>query len=277
MPELPEVETTRAGLLPALQGAIIEEVIVRCSRLRWPIPEQLALIISKQRVLQLTRRAKYLLMHLDTGTVLIHLGMSGHLRLLAPNTVAQKHDHVDVIFNNQVMMRYTDPRRFGALLWCAGDPLAHPLLRHLGVEPLTDDFTGEYLLHRAANRKQAIKAFIMDSKIVVGVGNIYAAEALFLAGIHPKIPALALTQSQAFSLVIAIKHVLKAAIAKGGTTLKDFVNSEGKPGYFTQALQVYGRGGKPCVRCRTLLQSYKQGQRSTVFCPNCQLDSAVAS
>lgn len=270
MPELPEVETTRAGLLPALQGAIIKEVIVRCSRLRWPIPEHFAMNLANKRIQYLTRRAKYLLMHLDNGTVLMHLGMSGHLRLLVPNAVAQKHDHVDIIFNNKIMMRYTDPRRFGALLWCAGDPLAHPLLKNLGVEPLTDDFTTEYLLHCAAKRKQAIKAFIMDSKIVVGVGNIYAAEALFLSGIHPQMPALSLSYTQAFSLVSAIKQVLKAAIAKGGTTLKDFVNSEGRPGYFTQALQVYGRKGLPCTQCFTVLQSYKQGQRATVFCPNCQ-------
>lgn len=269
MPELPEVETVLRGLTPHVQGVTLDKAIIRCHQLRWPIPE-LNSVIAQQPVISLSRRGKYLLIHLANGTLIIHLGMSGRLCLLTEDKLLQKHDHVDILFTNQQRLRYTDPRRFGAILWTAAPPLQHPLLKNLGVEPLTEAFTSEYLHQFATNRRVAIKPFIMDSKIVVGVGNIYAAEALFLAEIHPCMSAGALTLMQAKRLVDAIKHVLASAITQGGTTLKDFVNSEGHPGYFTQRLNVYGRSGLPCVRCENVLQSCTLGQRSTVFCAHCQ-------
>jgi formamidopyrimidine-DNA glycosylase len=218
----------------------------------------------------MSRRGKYLLVGLHTGTILFHLGMSGRLCLLTEFRPPQRHDHVDIVFTNKQVVRYTDPRRFGAILWTPDCPLQHPLLKNLGIEPLTDGFTCDYLLQRAANRSKAIKPFIMDSTIVVGIGNIYAAESLFLAGIHPAMPAGLLTKIQAQRLIDVIKQVLALAISKGGTTLKDFVTSEGRPGYFAQQLLVYGRAGLPCVTCGELLQSCMLGQRSTVFCAHCQ-------
>lgn len=269
MPELPEVETTLRGLIPHIQGATIDKATVRTPQLRWPIPE-LNSFISQQTIINMSRRGKYLLLHLKTGTILIHLGMSGRLCLLTDFKPPQRHDHVDITFTNKQIIRYTDPRRFGAILWTSDCPLHHPLLKNLGVEPLTDEFTGDYLLQHASNRRMAIKPFIMDSKIVVGIGNIYAAESLFLAGIHPALPAGLVTKSQAMRLVELTKHVLTQAITKGGTTLKDFVNSDGRPGYFAQQLLVYGRAGLLCVTCNNILQSITLGQRSTVFCPYCQ-------
>lgn len=270
MPELPEVETVLRGLVPHIQGATIENVIIRRPQLRWPIPE-LNLFIKQKTILNMSRRGKYVLIGFDSGTLIVHLGMSGRLCLLTQFTAAQRHDHVDIVFTNQQVLRYTDPRRFGAILWTPDCPSLHPLLSHLGVEPLTNDFTVDYLLQRANNRRVAIKPFIMDSKVVVGVGNIYAAESLFLAGIHPAMPAGALTLVQAIRLVDAIKQVLMLAINQGGTTLKDFVNSEGRPGYFAQTLRVYGRAGLPCFICNELLHASSLGQRSSVFCVNCQL------
>ena len=269
MPELPEVETILRGLTPHIQGATIEKALIRTHQLRWPIPE-LNPAIRQQIILNVSRRGKYLLVRLKTGTILFHLGMSGRLCLLTDFKPPQRHDHVDIIFTDKQVLRYTDPRRFGAILWTPDCPLQHLLLKNLGVEPLTDDLTCDYLLQRAANRGKAIKSFIMDSKIVVGIGNIYAAESLFLAGIHPAMPAGLLTKIQARRLIDVIKQVLALAITKGGTTLKDFVNSEGRPGYFAQQLLVYGRAGLPCATCEEPLQSSVLGQRSTVFCVHCQ-------
>lgn len=270
MPELPEVETTMNGLKPHIEGVIIQNVVVRCSQLRQPIPPLQDYLIQ-QRVTQLSRRAKYILMPVNHGTVIIHLGMSGSLRMVNKTTPLNRHEHIDIVFSEQTIMRYTDPRRFGLWLWTQDDPLSHSLLKFLGPEPLHTNFNAEYLLQRAAGRRIAIKPFIMDSKTVVGVGNIYAAEALFLAGIHPATPAGKLTFMHCQQLVNAIQQVLTAAIKQGGTTLKDFVNSDGKPGYFTQQLAVYGRKGLPCVRCHMPLQSFKLGQRSTVCCNVCQV------
>lgn len=270
MPELPEVETVMYGLTPHIKGAIIQNVVVRHHQLRWPIPSTLQQDLKQQCVKRLSRRGKYLLMQVDTGTLIMHLGMSGSLRIVTSMTPVNRHDHVDILFSNQKIMRYTDPRRFGALLWTTDDPYDHPLIKSLGVEPLDSDFNDDYLMQRAGSRRIAIKPFIMDSKVVVGVGNIYAAEALFLAGIHPATSAGLLTKKQYQQLVNVIKQVLQAAIKQGGTTVKDFMNSEGKPGYFAQKLNVYGRAGLPCLRCQAPLQSLRLGQRSTVFCMNCQ-------
>lgn len=270
MPELPEVETTVQGLSPHIQGRTIEKVIIRCSRLRWPIPAEFSDATTLQTIQGIRRRGKYLLFELEKGSILIHLGMSGSLQLVSKFKPSKRHDHVDIIMDNQWVLRYNDPRRFGTILWSTGSPEQHPLLKKLGVEPLTDAFSANYLLQHTQNRRIAIKPFIMNHKVVVGVGNIYAAEALFLANIHPKMPVNKLTPSQAEHLVNAIKKVLSQAIKAGGTTLKDFVNSQGKPGYFAQQLNVYGRAGQSCSICNTTLQSCVLGQRSTVYCEQCQ-------
>ncbi|MDP3559666.1 MAG: bifunctional DNA-formamidopyrimidine glycosylase/DNA-(apurinic or apyrimidinic site) lyase [Legionellaceae bacterium] len=273
MPELPEVETIMRGLTPHLEGAIIQDVIIRHPQLRWPIPQNLKSHLNQQKIIQLSRRGKYLLIHIARGTLIVHLGMSGSLRILKHHTSPTRHDHVDIIFSDHFLLRYHDPRRFGAVLWTEDDPYMHPLLKNMGIEPLDPQFTGQYLKNTTLKRHVAIKPFIMNSKIVTGIGNIYAAEALFLANIHPLTRSSLLTQTQCERLVDAIQKILKAAIAQGGTTLKDFVNSDGKPGYFSQKLHVYGRGGLPCTVCATPLQSIQLGQRSTVFCAHCQLDT----
>ena len=270
MPELPEVETIMCGLKPHLEGAIIQEVIIRRPHLRWPIPQHLNRDLKEQQISTVSRRGKYLLIRTDNGTLLIHLGMSGSLQMVTSATTLKSHDHVDIILSDDNILRYNDPRRFGAILWTTEDPYQHKLLSSLGVEPLESDFTHLYLQQKALNRRVAIKPFIMDSHVVVGVGNIYAAEALFLAKLHPNMPAGMLSLIQSQQLVDAIQTTLRAAIRQGGTTLKDFVNSEGKPGYFAQQLHVYGRAGKPCIQCQTTLQSITLGQRSTVFCEYCQ-------
>lgn len=277
MPELPEVETVMHGLKPYVEGAMIKDVVLRHHQLRWPIPTGLRDHLFQQHVTGLSRRGKYLLMRTDSGTLIMHLGMSGSLRIVTSKAPINRHDHVDIVFSNQNIMRFTDPRRFGALLWTSDDPYNHVLLKSQGVEPLDSDFTADYLKNRSQLRRIATKSFIMDSKIVVGIGNIYAAEALFLAGIHPASPAGLLTLVQCQQLVIAIKQVLQSAIKQGGTTIKDFINSEGKPGYFKQQLAVYARGSLPCVRCQAPLCSFKLGQRSTVFCANCQPIIGVSS
>jgi len=270
MPELPEVETVMRGLVPHLEGAIIDDVIIRCPQLRWPIPRDLKNSLSTQKIIKISRRGKYLLIHVTTGTLIIHLGMSGSLRVLTQMTPPKPHDHMDLVFSNHMLLRYNDPRRFGAILWTEEDPLQHALLKTMGIEPLDADFTGQYLKLLALKRHTPIKSFIMNSKVVVGIGNIYAAEALFLAGIHPLTPTNLLSTQQCDQLVKSIKTILNDAISEGGTTLKDFVNSEGKPGYFSQKLNVYGRAGLPCMVCHSPLQSMKLGQRSTVFCETCQ-------
>lgn len=270
MPELPEVETTVRGIAPSIERGVIKKVTVRCYQLRWPIPANLENLIQDQKVLQVRRRAKYILITFETGTLIIHLGMSGRLRILTNNIAPQKHDHVDFNFNSNIILRYTDPRRFGAILWTEDIPEQHVLLKNLGVEPLTAEFSSKYLAAKMIGRKVAVKIAIMDSKVVVGVGNIYAAEALFLAGIQPQKPFNLLKNTQINRLVSAIKHILSQAITQGGTTLKDFYNTDGKPGYFVQKLNVYGRAGQACVQCGHSLELMILGQRSTVFCPMCQ-------
>ena len=272
MPELPEVQTTINGLAPLIQHQEIKEVNVRCKKLRWPIPENLISEFKGTVIKNLSRRGKYILLDCTHGTIIIHLGRSGRLCLFTNKLPAQKHDHVDFIFSEDKILRYTDPRRFGAILTTNQNPLLHPLLKSLGVEPLTDDFNAAYLLKKTANRQLAIKPFIMDSKIVVGIGNIYAAEALFAARIHPAMPAGLLTESMAEKLILEIKRILNHAIRVGGTTLKDFVNGLGKPGYFSQQLAVYGREGLPCIECGQPLKFVILGQRRSVFCEHCQVN-----
>lgn len=270
MPELPEVETTLRGIKPHVAGQSIKEIIVRFPTLRWPIPKQLNKLLKNQPLLNLRRRGKYLLFEFTPGTLILHLGMSGRLRVLTEALPPKKHDHVDIVFTNGTYLRFTDPRRFGALLFTKDDPNDHPLLKHLGPEPLTAKFTGNYLYTKAEGRKIPLKSFIMDSKIVTGVGNIYATEALFAAKIKPHKPAGKVSLEQYQALAASIKMILKQAITKGGTTLKDFMKSDGSPGYFSIELQVYGKSGKPCPRCSTTLTASRLGQRSTVYCSACQ-------
>lgn len=270
MPELPEVETTRRGIRKHVEGQVIDKVIVRNRQLRWPVPTTLNKILHGQSIDSVNRRGKYLLLSSPVGHIIIHLGMSGSLRVVDCNSPAEKHDHVDIAFSNGLCLRLRDPRRFGAVLFCRGDPLEHKLLQHLGPEPLDREFDGEYLFVRSRKRKSAVKTFIMDSKIVVGVGNIYASEALFRAGIHPRRQAGKISQEKYSLLVDAIKQVLSEAIKAGGTSLRDFTRSDGKPGYFKQSLNVYGRNGEACPRCNKPISQSVIGQRSTYYCTHCQ-------
>lgn len=268
MPELPEVETTRRGITPHLCGHSIARVELRQRQLRWPVPDEVA-ALSNAAVGAVTRRAKFLLVDLPGGQMLMHLGMSGTLRVLPAGTPPGKHDHADFLLDSGRMLRFNDPRRFGALLWTA-TPGKHPLLDHLGPEPLGPDFDGALLHRLSRGRKQSIKTFIMDNRMVVGVGNIYAQESLFLAGIHPSRPAGRISAARYDRLAGAIRDVLARAIEAGGTTLRDFSSAEGKPGYFSQALAVYGRDGQACVRCGAVLKLARHGQRSTTYCAGCQ-------
>lgn len=270
MPELPEVETTMRGIKPHIVGQCIHKIIVRCARLRWPIPKHIEKSVKNREIKKITRRHKYLLITTDAGTMIWHLGMSGRFTILPKPQPAAPHDHIDILLANDITLRYTDPRRFGCLLWTSGDPLQHPLLLNLGPEPLTKTFSGKYLWEISRRKNTAIKAAIMDNRIVAGVGNIYATEALFIAGIHPKTPAKLLTLKECAALVTAIKVILKKAINKGGTTLKDFLHSNGKPGYFRINLQAYGRAGAPCLLCKKPLKSCQISQRSSIFCDHCQ-------
>ncbi len=270
MPELPEVETTRRGIAPHVEGRRISRVRVREGRLRQPVPPRINEWAAGQVINKVSRRGKYLLLECAAGCLLIHLGMSGSLRLLAAGSAAAKHDHVDVELAGGQCLRLRDPRRFGLLLWVEGDPALHPLLCRLGPEPLARAFSGAYLFERARGRARAAKPFIMDAMIVVGVGNIYANEALFRAAIHPLRAAGGLTPAECQRLVTEIKAVLRRAIAQGGTTLRDFVDGAGKPGYFKQQLQVYGRAGAPCVVCGGAISCERLGQRATYFCERCQ-------
>ena len=250
-------------------GERIESVTVRERRLRWPVPKNLESLLSGQTIRGLNRRAKYLLFETDHGTALLHLGMSGSLRIIDPEEPPGKHDHVDIRLGNGKALRFRDPRRFGSLLW-AVDPAAHKLLKDLGPEPLSDDFDGEYLWRAARGRKVAIKPFVMNANVVVGVGNIYASEALFLAGIHPTRSASRVSRARMDALVDAIKRVLNEAIKAGGTTLRDFHGGDGEPGYFRQKLNVYGREDEPCRTCKRPITSVVLGQRSTFYCKSCQ-------
>jgi len=270
MPELPEVETTRRGIEPHILGNTLSRVVVRNARLRWPVPRQLNRTLAGQSVQSLQRRGKYLLLGFASGTVIIHLGMSGSLRVLDCTAPQQKHDHVDFQFQNGQCLRLRDPRRFGAVLYTSKDPLQHKLLAGLGPEPLEPGFSGEHLFRRSRGKTIAVKLFIMNSRIVVGVGNIYANEALFLAGIHPRRSAGRVSAERYGRLAQAIKTVLRAAIKAGGTTLRDFTAEDGRPGYFQQQLHVYGKAGEPCSRCGTAIRHVSLGQRATYYCPHCQ-------
>ena len=270
MPELPEVETTRRGIREHVEQQIVKKVIIRQPKLRWPIPARLTKILPGQKIHSISRRAKYLIFSCDAGHVILHLGMSGSLRVLDANIPAEKHDHIDFIFTNGKCLRLRDPRRFGAVLFTKDDPAQHKLLKSLGPEPLSKPFTAEYLFTISRKRKLTIKSFIMDSKIVVGVGNIYASEALFRAGVHPKRAAGKVTKEKYTLLSTAIKEVLTEAIKAGGTSLRDFTQSDGKPGYFKQSLNVYGRKGEPCNNCKKPITQSVIAQRSTYYCTQCQ-------
>ena len=270
MPELPEVETTARGIASHVVGQRVTRVVVRERRLRRPIPRNFAANVTGREIREVRRRGKYLLLITADGTLIIHLGMSGSLRLVPVTAAAEKHDHVDLQLGNGLALRLRDPRRFGLMVWTRDDPLAHPLLSGLGPEPLDAAFRGEALFRRSRGRSLAVKQFIMDAKVVVGVGNIYANEALFAARIHPLRRAGEVSQSEYRNLVAAIKKVLRSAIAQGGTTLRDFVAGDGRPGYFQQRLRVYGREGEPCPRCGRAIVCIRLGQRATYFCGHCQ-------
>lgn len=270
MPELPEVETTRRGIEPHLLHRTITDIIIRQPSLRWPVPKQLGLKACDQKIQQVDRRGKYLLIRLGTGTIIIHLGMSGSLRICPVSTPPEKHDHIDFIIGNEQTLRLRDPRRFGAVLWTAKDPARHKLLSPLGPEPMQDSFNSEYLFEHTRKRSAAIKSVIMNSHIVVGVGNIYASESLYLAGINPKRKAGSLSLSRCEKLAAAIKQVLSESIRQGGTTLRDFVREDGQPGYFALSLNVYGKTGEPCPQCGKPIRQITQQQRSTFYCTQCQ-------
>ena len=268
MPELPEVETTKQGLLPLLNHKVAA-IHIRQPRLRQLVPDSLHDMIG-QTCLEFSRRGKYIILKTESGHALIHLGMSGSLRLCSPTEDYRKHDHVILNFSNGLSLRFHDPRRFGVFLWLTTPVQEHPLLASLGVEPLTDDFDGLYLFNRSRQKSIAIKSFIMNSHVVVGVGNIYANEALFAAGIHPLHPAKQLNLAAYQCLTQHIKQILASAIERGGTTLRDFVNSQGEMGYFQQELSVYGKEGKPCSICHRPLQLIRINNRSTIYCSQCQ-------
>ncbi len=272
MPELPEVETTKRGVAPHVTGFPVSGVIVREHRMRQPIPSNLPQLLRGQVLQAVKRRAKYLLFEFPAGHLIVHLGMSGSLRVVSPDTAPQKHDHVDLIFARKHCLRMRDPRRFGLVLWTTEDPTQHPLLRELGPEPWDTRFDAEYLHELAHARSGAVKNFIMDGGVVVGVGNIYASEALHRARIHPSRPARRVSRARYALLVNAVREVLEAAIAFGGTTLRDFAHDDGKPGYFRNELKVYDRAGQPCLQCGEAdIRTRVIGQRMSYFCPRCQV------
>ncbi|MFD0724661.1 bifunctional DNA-formamidopyrimidine glycosylase/DNA-(apurinic or apyrimidinic site) lyase [Lysobacter brunescens] len=274
MPELPEVETTRRGLAPHLEGRRIASVTLRRPDLRWPIPREISDLLPTSTITAVRRRAKYLLMDTEIGTAIWHLGMSGSMRVLPVDTPVRAHDHVDMLIEGKGrsgarVLRFNDPRRFGCLLWQAPGE-THELLRELGPEPLSDDFDGDYLFERSRGRNVAVKAFLMDQKIVVGVGNIYVAEALFAAGVSPTRAAGKVSRERYAAIAREVRTILDYAIRRGGTTLRDFISPDGAPGYFEQELSVYGRGGEPCPRCGRALKQSMLAQRATTWCGHCQ-------
>jgi len=273
MPELPEVETTRKGIQPKVEKQTVTKVIVRNGSLRWPVDSDLPEKLTGLLISEVSRRGKYLLLKTQQGTLLIHLGMSGNLRVLPIGTPLLKHDHVELEFDNGFVLRLNDPRRFGSVLWhpaSAGSVETHKLLAKLAPEPLTEAFNGAYFYEKTRNRKVAIKSLVMNSAVAVGAGNIYANESLFMSNIHPQTQAYLLSKKQCLILVENIKKVLEAAIKQGGTTLKDFLAPDGKPGYFVQQLNVYDQGGKPCNVCGTPIERIVLNQRASYFCPKCQ-------
>ena len=270
MPELPEVEITRRGLEPRLTGRRIAKLAIRNPGLRWQVAENLPGLVSGQTIHKVSRRGKYLLIGCGSGTLIVHLGMSGSLRFLNKPVSAQKHDHFDLLLDNGKLLRLRDPRRFGSVHWTSSDPLAHPLLRKLGPEPLTRAFNPDWLYRQTRRRSVAIKQVLMDSHVVAGIGNIYANEALFRARIHPKRAALRISRDRYQKLVKAVRKTLRQAISAGGSSLRDFVDCDGNLGDFQLHCQVYGRGGKPCEACGTRIRQLKQGQRSSFYCPRCQ-------
>jgi formamidopyrimidine-DNA glycosylase len=270
MPELPEVETIRRGIEPHVVGRTIERVVVRDRRLRWPIARNFARTLTGRRIDAVGRRGKYLLLDVGDGRVILHMGMTGRLSLLAPAHPLKKHDHLDLELSGGIVLRFNDSRRFGAALWWPGSQPSHVLLRHMGPEPLSDDFGADYLFGLSRGRSAAVKNFLMDGRVVVGVGNIYAVEALFRAGIRPARPAGRVTREEYARLVAGTRAVLNDAIKAGGTTFRDFRDSSGEPGYFVTKLFVYDRAGKPCLKCGTPIKRVVIGQRSSYYCPKCQ-------
>ena len=268
MPELPEVETALRGVTPYLKGFIIEKIVVRQPKLRWTVSPELT-ELKDVKILNLTRRAKYLIIHTEKGYIIGHLGMSGSVRIVSHDSSINKHDHVDIVMSNGKLLRYNDPRRFGAWLWTDNLEEFHLFLK-LGPEPLSEEFSGEYLFKKSRQKSIALKVFLMDNAVVVGVGNIYANETLFLCGLHPLKLAKNLTRKQCELLVETIKAVLTKSIVQGGTTLKDFLQPDGRPGYFAQSLLVYGNKSKPCPQCGAKIESLVIGQRNSYFCPHCQ-------
>jgi formamidopyrimidine-DNA glycosylase len=268
MPELPEVEVTRLGIAPYVTGRIIDRAIARDRRLRWPVPASFEALAGRV-VRAVHRRGKYLLFECDEGHLLLHLGMSGSLRLLPRETPPGKHDHIDLVFGERVL-RLRDPRRFGAVLWTEAPLATHPLLAHLGVEPLSRALTAARLHAITRGHRSAIKQLLMDGRRIVGVGNIYACESLFVAGVDPRRPARGLSRARCERLVLAIKLTLRKAIRAGGASLRDFVRSDGEPGHFQLRAWVYGRAGLPCRRCGTPVRRIVQAQRATFYCPRCQ-------
>jgi formamidopyrimidine-DNA glycosylase len=269
MPELPEVETSRRGIEPHIVGTRVERVIIRNRSLRWPVSRSVDRNLVAKTINSVTRRAKYLLINTDSGAAILHLGMSGSVFIVDRDTPAGVHDHVDIDFDSGKTLRFRDPRRFGSLHWCK-EPLQHKLLKSLGPEPLGDEFDGDYLWTQSRGRRVSIKQFIMNAHVVVGVGNIYASEALYMAGINPRRAAGRVALQRYVLLATAIKEVLTKAIKAGGTTLRDFYGGDGEAGYFQQQLEAYGREGEPCRRCNTPITLIVQGQRSSYYCKQCQ-------
>jgi formamidopyrimidine-DNA glycosylase len=270
VPELPEVETTRRGIEPHVVGRRIRRLLVHEHRLRWPVDREIVTAVHGRAIRRAGRRAKYLLLETDSGTLILHLGMSGSLRVLPADTPRIAHDHVDIELDSGKTLRFNDPRRFGSLLFTREDPATHPLLRSLAPEPFAHEFDANYLWRVTRRRSVAIKQLLMNSRCVVGVGNIYASEALFRARVRPRRTARSLTREECARLVRAIKATLAMAVKVGGTTLRDYVGADGNPGYFRQRLYVYERDGKPCRVCRRPVKQFTQGGRSTYWCPNCQ-------
>lgn len=270
MPELPEVETIRRGIEPHVAGRTIEHVVVRDRRLRWPIPRDFAKRLEGKAIRAVARRGKYLLLDLGDGRVILHMGMTGRLSVLDPGVPVKKHDHLDLVLSDGLTLRFNDPRRFGAALWWPASQSSHPLIKDMGPEPFSDDFGAGYLFRLSRGRTAPVKNFLMDGRIVVGVGNIYAVEALFRAGIRPMRPAGRVTRAEYEKLAKAVRAVLDDAIKAGGTTFRDFRGSDGLPGYFAQKLFVYDRAGEPCRKCGTPIRRVVTGARSTFYCPRCQ-------